>query len=157
LRVGGIEPFDSILDQDPELPENLPNADVFIAERFFGGGGTTHRAYGRDDLGIPGQTLIRKAGEAEEYASVGGNGLLLFNLEYRFPLFGPVGGTVFYDAGNIWADWRDIDFGEVRNGLGVGLRYLSPIGPIRADVGWKLDRERFEKNPSYSLSFGNPF
>ncbi len=157
LRLGGIEPFDSILDQDPELPESLPNANVFIAERFFGGGGTTHRAYGRDDLGIPGQTLIRKPGEEEEYASVGGNGLLLFNLEYRFPLFGPVGGTVFYDAGNVWADWRDIDFGEVRNGLGVGLRYLSPIGPLRVDIGWKLDREPFEDPFAFSVSFGNPF
>lgn len=158
LRAGGIEPFDSILDLDPELPESLPNADVFIAERFFAGGGTTHRAYGRDDLGIPGRTLILKPGETEEYASVGGNGLLMFNLEYRFPLFGPVGGTVFYDAGNVWADWRDLDLGEVKNGLGVGLRYLSPIGPIRVDIGWKLDREPFEENPyAVSVSFGNPF
>lgn len=158
LRVGGIEPFQTLVEEDIELPETLPSANVFIAERFFAGGGTTHRAYGRDDLGIPGRTLILRPGETDDYAAVGGNGLLLFNLEYRFPLFGPVGGTVFYDAGNVWADWRDIDLGEVKSGLGVGLRYLSPIGPIRGDIGWKLDREPFEEDAfSFSLSFGNPF
>lgn len=157
LRLGGIEPFDTLVDPDPELPETFPSADVFIAERFFAGGGTTHRAYRRDELGIPDQTRILKPGQADDYASVGGNGLLLLNLEYRFPLFGPVGGTVFYDAGNVWADWRDIDPGEVKNGLGVGLRYISPIGPIRADIGWKLDREPFEEPWAFTLSFGNPF
>jgi outer membrane protein insertion porin family len=157
LRGGGIEPFSHLERDDPELPETLPNADIFIDERFFAGGATTHRAYGRDDLGIRGETLIPNLNDPETFASVGGNGLLLYNLEYRFPLFGAVGGTVFYDAGNVWADWRDIDLGGVKQGAGVGLRYLSPIGPLRVDIGWKLDREIGETPYAVTVSFGNPF
>ncbi len=157
LRAGGVEPFRRLAPDDPELPEDLPNADVFIDERFFAGGATTHRAYGRDDLGIRGRTLIPNLGDPDTFASVGGNGLLLFNLEYRFPLFGSLGGTVFYDAGNVWADWRDLDPAGVKQGAGVGLRYLSPIGPLRVDIGWKLDREPGESPYAVSVSFGNPF
>jgi outer membrane protein insertion porin family len=159
LRVGGIEPFSRLEEDDPELPEALPNADIFIDERFFAGGATTHRAYGRDDLGIRGETLIPNLKDPATFASVGGNGLLLYNLEYRFPLFGSqtFGGTVFYDAGNVWADWRDLDPGAVKQGAGVGLRYLSPIGPLRVDIGWKLDRETGEDPYAVTVSFGNPF
>jgi outer membrane protein insertion porin family len=159
LRAGGIEPFRHLAPDDPELPEDLPSADVFIDERFFAGGSTTHRAYGRDDLGIRGKTLLSNRDLPETFASVGGNGLLLLNLEYRFPLFGSqtFGGTVFYDAGNVWADWRDIDPSGVKQGAGLGLRYLSPIGPLRVDVGWKLDRETGETPYAVSVSFGNPF
>jgi outer membrane protein assembly factor BamA len=159
LRAGGIEPFRHLENDDPELPEALPNSDIFIDERFFAGGATTHRAYGRDDLGIRGETLIPNLNDPKTFASVGGNGLLLYNLEYRFPLFGSptFGGTVFYDAGNVWADWRDIDPGKVKQGAGVGLRYVSPIGPLRVDIGWKLDRETGENPYAVTVSFGNPF
>jgi outer membrane protein insertion porin family len=84
--------------------------------------------------------------------------LFLFNLEYRFPIAGAFGGTVFYDAGNVWADWRSIDWGEVKQGIGVGVRYLSPIGPLRLDAGWKLDPDEGEsRGPVLLISFGNPF
>jgi outer membrane translocation and assembly module TamA len=132
---------------------------VFIDERFFAGGPTTHRAYSRDDLGILGQTLIlRPTGSGPTPAGVGGNGLLLLNLEYRFPIAGPFEGVAFYDTGNVWADWRRIDLGDLKAGAGAGLRWLSPIGPLRLDVAWKLDREPYEETkPVFSLSYGNPF
>ncbi|HYN19727.1 MAG TPA: outer membrane protein assembly factor BamA [Thermoanaerobaculia bacterium] len=161
LRAGGIEPFSHLAADDPELPENILSADVFIDERFFAGGAATHRAYGRDDLGLRGESLILRPGrignEEDDWTAVGGTGLLLFNLEYRFPLVGALGGTVFYDAGNVWANWRDLDPAEVKSGAGVGVRYLSPIGPLRLDFGWKLDREPGEQEWAVSLSFGNPF
>jgi len=159
LRAGGIEPFSRLPGNDPDLSDDLPNADVFIDERFFAGGPTTHRAYSRDDLGILDQTLIlRQTREGLTPAGVGGNGLLLLNLEYRFPIAGPFEGVVFYDAGNVWPDWRRIDLGEVKSGAGAGVRWLSPIGPLRFDVAWKIDREPYEDTqPVFSLSFGNPF
>jgi outer membrane translocation and assembly module TamA len=70
---------------------------------------------------------------------------------------GPVEGVLFYDAGNVWADWRSIDPHAVKSGAGIGVRYLSPIGPFRLDIGWKLDAERGEPRHAISLSFGNPF
>jgi outer membrane protein insertion porin family len=157
LRAGGIEPFRHLHSQDPEVPPGLPNRDVFIDERFFAGGGTTHRAYGRDDLGVRGETLFARPTDPRQFAPVGGNGLLLLNLEYRFPVAGPVEGVVVYDAGNVWADWRSINPRNAKSGAGVGVRYLSPIGPFRLDIGWKLDPERGEPRHAVSLSFGNPF
>ena len=130
--------------------EALGNQPVSIAERFFAGGRTTHRAYGRDELGIPGETLL-------EDKPIGGKGLFLLNLDYRFPLVGALGGTVFVDAGNVWEDWRDIQPGEIKPGAGLGVRYLTPIGPLRVEVGWKLDREPGESKSAVLVSFGNAF
>lgn len=135
-RAGGIEP--------------LGGQPVSIAERFFAGGRTTHRAYGRDELGIPGETLL-------DGKPIGGKGLLLFNVDYRFPLVGALGGTVFFDAGNVWADWRDMELQEIKSGAGLGVRYLTPIGPLRLEIGWKLDREHGEPKSAVLVSFGNAF
>jgi len=157
LRAGGIEPFRHIDSVDPEIPPGLPNRDIFIDERFFAGGGTTHRAYGRDDLGIRKETLFARPGSPLDFRPVGGNGLLLLNLEYRFPVAGPVQGVVFYDTGNVWADWRSVGFKDLKAGAGVGARYVSPIGPFRLDVGWKLDPESGEPHHAVTLTFGNPF
>jgi outer membrane protein insertion porin family len=155
LRFGGIEPF-TTLPSGPEDPlAGLPSRNVFIAERFFAGGDASHRAYGRNELGIRGETLIQT--EDGGFVPVGGNGLFIFNLEYRFPLFGAFGGTVFYDTGNVWANWRSIDPDEFKNGAGLGARYLSPIGPIRAGIGWKLDREPGEEAYKLFLNIGSAF
>lgn len=162
VRVGGIEPFND-LPPDLDLPPELPSSDVFIDERLFAGGATTHRAFGLDKLGIRGETL-RVSDQAirdDEYdvRGLGGNGLLLVNLEYRFPIAGPFEGVAFYDTGNVWPDWRQIDLGDVKSGVGLGLRWLSPIGPLRVDAGWKLSPEFFEESEQlvFQLSFGNPF
>jgi len=157
LRAGGIEPFRHIDTQDPEIPPGLRNRDIFIDERFFAGGGTTHRAYGRDDLGIRNETLFARSSAPQDFRPVGGNGLLLLNLEYRFPVAGPVQGVVFYDTGNVWADWRSVGFKDLKAGAGVGARYVSPIGPFRLDIGWKLDPEDGEPHHAVTLTFGNPF
>ncbi|HXU46916.1 MAG TPA: outer membrane protein assembly factor BamA [Thermoanaerobaculia bacterium] len=159
LRAGGIEALRDLTAATPESGPLLASRNVFISERFFAGGSTSHRAYGRDELGIRGQTLIQPAGDAKaSFTPIGGNGLLLGNAELRFPLAGALGGVVFFDSGNVWADWRSIDLSEVKSGVGVGLRYLSPIGPLRLDLGWKLDRERGEgSGPQFSFTFGNPF
>jgi outer membrane protein insertion porin family len=163
VRVGGIEPFGDLPDPDLELPPELPNSDVFIDERLFAGGATTHRAFGLDKLGIRGET-VRVSDQAirdNEYdvRGLGGNGLLLVNLEYRFPIAGPFEGVAFYDAGNVWPDWRQIDPSDVKSGVGLGVRWLSPIGPLRVDAGWKLHPEYFEESEQlvFQLSFGNPF
>jgi len=150
LRFGAIEPFTTASGETLLSPE-LPNSRVSIAERFFTGGANSHRAYERDRLAIPGKTSL--GGDP-----VGGNGLLLLNLDYRFPILGDFGGVVFLDAGNVWADWHDIDPGEIKLGVGLGLRYRSPLGPLRLEVGFKLDPAEGENTaPRIFLSVGNPF
>lgn len=158
LRLGAIEPVDGELGPVPLSEDELDNP-VPIGERFFSGGRTTHRSFDRDLLGITGVTRIADpTGDGGiELLPVGGNGLLLGNLEYRFPIIGPLGGTVFADLGNVWRDWRDVDPMELRYGLGVGLRYRSPVGPVRLELGFNLDREPGEDRLQVHLVFGNPF
>ncbi|MEM8993733.1 MAG: POTRA domain-containing protein [Acidobacteriota bacterium] len=159
LRVGAVEPLGDPVILDPVLPDDLASSRIPISERFFAGGRTTHRAYERDRLGVFGQSLIPDGGaDGAELLEVGGNGLLLLNVDWRFPISGALGGVAFLDIGNVWADWRDMDAGDLRPGLGFGVRYASPVGPVRLEIGWKLDPEDFEDEaPIFLLSFGNPF
>ena len=64
----------------------------------------------------------------------GGNLLLEGSVELRYPIWGPVRGVVFVDAGQVWND--EIDTGSLAWTPGLGVRYYSPIGPIRIDVGY---------------------
>lgn len=142
LRGGRIEP----LDEGRPIP---------FSERFFSGGRTTHRAYERDALGIVGETIQREMDG--DLLPLGGNALALLNVDYRFPIAGAFGGTLFVDGGNVWADFEDVTLEELKWGAGVGGRYLSPIGPVRLDVGWKLDRIEGESPYEIFISFGNTF
>ena len=149
LRLGAIEPTGEEI-QDSLVPAELPSSKIPVSERFFAGGRSTHRAYDRDQLGVPGETIL-------DGTEIGGNGLALVNVELRVPIAGPFGATAFYDAGNVWADWRDLDYADVKHGAGVGVRYLTPIGPVRVEIGWKLDREPDEDPTAIFLSVGNAF
>lgn len=155
VRVGTIEPYKAI-PSSGDIVLDFPSRNIPIAERFFAGGDASHRAYGRDELGIRGQTLILNP-NGGGYVPVGGDGLLLINLEYRFPIVDGFGGTLFFDSGNVWPDWRSIRLNELKNGVGLGARYNSPVGPLRAGIGWKLNREHGESGYALFFNIGNAF
>jgi outer membrane translocation and assembly module TamA len=138
--------------EDPELE---PIDAVPSAELFYAGGRTSHRAFPRDRLGIPGETLFVEPGE--DPVPLGGGALALVNLEWRFPIVGDFGGNLFVDGGNVWREIADFDPSQARWGAGVGLRYQSPVGPLRVEVGWNLDREPGEDPYVWFVSLGNPF
>ena len=124
--------------------------DVPPNERFFIGGRTTVRGYELDELGIVGDTISADTGEP-----VGGKFVLNGNLEFRIFLPAGLGLVLFTDHGNVWfheetlkdkdndnpVDFGEVDLGDIKTTVGVGLRYNTPVGPIRIDVGYKLDRE----------------
>ncbi len=143
LRLGAIEPIGA-------GSSLLPNPQIPFAYRFFAGGRTTHRAFKTDRLGIPGQTIIKDI-------AVGGNALILLNLEYRRRIAGQLFAAIFVDAGNVWASPSNISFGDIRWGPGIGLNYLTPAGPLRAEYGWKIDTEPGEDSGQFFISFGVPF
>ena len=110
-------------------------------------------------------TLIRL--DDGTVAPIGGFGIFVANAEYRFPIFSSLGGAVFVDAGNTFADTA-IRFGDLRYGVGTGIRYLSPVGPLRFDVGYKLKRQIigfdadtgkaiFERPIAYFVTLGYAF
>ena len=181
-RVGGIEALAPLPTgvTDPVIPSrlDLPSQEIFLAERFFAGGGSSHRGYRPDELGIPFATCLPEGtgagdggdlpvsddcaatlfpGSDGELREAGGNGLALLNLDFRFPVFGTVEGVVFFDFGNVWADWRQIDLSDFRSGSGVELRYLSPVGPLRLGVGVPLDPYPGADDYVFYVSLGSPF
>jgi outer membrane protein assembly complex protein YaeT len=137
-----------------------------LTERFTGGGESSHRAYTLDLLGDlcddptrPGckPTLIRLGANGQgDIAPIGGKGLFITNLEYRFPIFASVGGALFTDIGNVFAD-STIHFGDLRYGVGTGIRYLSPVGPLRFDIGYKIHPRSYEKSFAYFVTLGYAF
>lgn len=148
IRAGFIK---SLVTCVPESnPGCLPNLDTPIVERFFAGGRTTHRAFPLDDLGVPGQTLNESGG-------IGGNALLIANVEWRVPLAGGLGLVLFADWGNVWAGPSYVDVHDGRWGAGLGIHYLTPVGPFRLEYGFRLDREPHEDTGALSFSIGYPF
>jgi outer membrane protein insertion porin family len=92
---------------------------------------------------------------------IGGNSELLGTIEYQIPLFFGIKAAIFYDVGNVWgpdvAGGTKIDITDVRHGVGAGLRWNSPFGPIRVDYGVKLDQKKGESFGSFNFSAGSSF
>ena len=153
-QFGVIQPF--------SVPANLTAQEsIPLPERFFGGGADSLRAFsynqaGPRDVGaslVPGGPSSQPTG-----FPLGGNALLFNNVELRFPLIGQnIQGVMFYDAGNVYSSLNNIsfhfhqrdlnDFDYMVHAPGVGVRYRTPVGPIRVDVAYSI-------NPPSYLGFG---
>jgi outer membrane protein assembly complex protein YaeT len=127
------------------------------SERFFAGGDTTVRGFAIDQLGI--RHTPSQAGDTidENGFAIGGNGLAIFNAELRLPVTGGIGVVGFVDTGNVFARAADISLGELRTAVGAGLRYKSPVGPLRFDIGAKINRQPGESRTEWFVSFGQAF
>jgi translocation and assembly module TamB len=138
---------------------------VPLSERFTAGGESSERGVKLDFLGTTcrdprdgGASCVPTLAELPngDVAPVGGLGLFLFNSEYRFPIAGPIGAAAFLDVGNVYAD-SHIQFNKLRYGLGAGVRYLSPVGPVRFDVGYNLHRRILTFNEDGTPKYERPF
>jgi outer membrane protein insertion porin family len=141
--VEGNLPFNPA--QCTATPPTTTMQVIPLPERFFAGGGTSLRGFG-----------LNQAGPRDPCTGfpVGGLALLVFNQELHFPMKLPyvgnkLGGTLFYDAGNVYRDiyhislsWRspsttNIDY--MSHTIGFGMRYPTPVGPVRFDIGYQLN------------------
>jgi outer membrane protein assembly factor BamA len=141
------------------LPDGTPIVDVVTdvpaSERYFAGGDSTVRGFVLDRLGT--EDTINDQG-----FPTGGNGLVVLNAELRTPYWKGLGGVGFLDAGNVFRRASDVSFGELRPAPGFGLRYRSPLGPLRVDVGFNLDRRTLasgtrERGTVFHISLGQAF
>lgn len=123
-------------EADPLDPAARPIEDLPASERFFAGGDTTIRGFALDTAGVA--KTISPRGFPR-----GGNAVLIMNGELRVPVWREIGAAFFVDGGNVFERVTDFDFAELRGSLGFGVRYRSPIGPIRVDLGFKMDRREF--------------
>lgn len=119
-----------------------------LQERYFNGGENTVRAFGEEDLGPHDREGNPLGGEAQTIA----------NLELRYRIrdveFEGFEVALFADAGNVVGDASDwARFEDMRYGLGLGVRYILPVGPLRLDVGWNPEAEDGEDEfvPHFAL------
>lgn len=99
-------------------------------KRYFLGGATNLRGWGRFEVSpLSGSGL-----------PIGGATRFDFSTELRVPIWRNLGGVIFVDGGNVWDNPWDFNLGDLRYDAGPGLRYNTPIGPIRVDLGYQLNR-----------------
>ena len=89
---------------------------------------------------------------------IGGSQQLIFNNELIFPILQSLGvkGVLFSDAGNAFLASQGIDFSEMRVSVGGGVRWLSPIGPLRIEIGFPLNEQTGDDVQTIQFSFGAP-
>jgi outer membrane protein assembly complex protein YaeT len=129
----------------------LAKGRVPIHERFFAGGSNSFRGVSFDELGPK---------DPESGKPIGGKALLLFNFELSFPIipaFKNLYGTLFFDKGNVFERRRQVSLSELRNAVGLGLKYKTPLGPVRLELGWNLDPAHGEKSFIGLITIGNVF
>ena len=121
--------------------------EVPIQKRFFLGGRSTVRGFKEDALGA----------KAADGTPTGGDMMVNLNTELRVPLRSGFIGAVFVDAGSVWFSNDPVNGFDLRKSSGLGLRYLTPVGPIGLDYGWKLDRREGESAAEWHFTIGAVF
>ncbi len=124
---------------------------VPLFERFYLGGSNSLRQFKSLQVSPKDDTGTR----------IGGNIEALGTVEYQIPLFFGIKAAVFYDVGQVWgpdiSQGTKFDIGDLRHGMGAGLRWNSPFGPIRVDYGIKLDQRKGESFGNFNFSAGSSF
>jgi outer membrane protein insertion porin family len=154
------------------LEEPFANSFVPLSEKFFSGGGNSLRGFPLDGAGPQRSVQICSNGTSScacppnspdcSLINVpeGGNELLILNSEARIPLPFMSGLRIvpFYDGGNVFPSVGFHNFGSLySNNVGLGLRYETPVGPIRVDVGRNLNPVSGIKATQYFISIGQAF
>ncbi len=119
-----------------------------LQERFFNGGENTVRSFREDELGP----------KDDQGKPIGGEAFTVFSVEMRRRLRGRFEGALFYDIGNVTPQYEDFwKFQGFEQGIGAGLRYTFPVGPIRLDAAWNPAPDEGDPDYVVHISFGMAF
>ncbi|HUI44664.1 MAG TPA: outer membrane protein assembly factor BamA [Nitrospirota bacterium] len=123
---------------------------VPLHERFYAGGGTTVRGYTQDSIGPSVRDVFGNV------IPQGGQSMAVFNVELRVNPGKGLGFVLFSDAGNVWPG-QEFGISDLRSSYGAGIRYGTPIGPLRIDYGQKIHRRPGESPGELHFNIGNSF
>ena len=162
------QPFHSmVLANSVRLGIAAPFAGSFVptSQLFFSGGGTTLRSFPISQAGpqriVPFCNVLQgESGCVNVTVPVGGKQIFILNSEVRFPthIAKPLGAVIFYDGGNVFSAVNLHTFvGNYTNTVGIGLRYSTPIGPVRFDIGHNLNPIPGIKSTQYYITIGQAF
>jgi outer membrane protein assembly factor BamA len=147
------------------LAKAFANSFVPTSQLYFSGGGSSLRGFAIDEAGpqriVPFcNVLAQQTGCVNVTVPVGGRELFIFNSEVRFPLHinKALGGVIFYDGGNVYSAINFPNFvNNFSSTIGIGLRYATPIGPVRVDVGRNLNPVPGFSATQYYITLGQAF
>lgn len=147
------------------MAKSFSGGFVPTSQLFFSGGGTSLRGFPLDEAGpqriVPFCNVLQnQTGCVNITVPVGGRQLFILNSEVRFPLkvMKDLGGVVFYDGGNVYSAINMNNFfNNYSNTVGVGLRYSTPIGPVRVDLGRNLNPVPGLNPTQYFITIGQSF
>jgi len=161
LRGGQVFPLDG-------------RSRTVLPRRFFLGGATTMRGYAEEEMipqdvrgvlaaearlcavslsGVGCTERGRRIASGERPVSEGGEAFVLAKAELRLRLRGSLEAGVFADLGNVWLDPREYRLLDLRANAGLGLRFVTPIGPAVVDVGFNVDPDRAINERSMAAHF----
>ncbi|MGA9553712.1 MAG: POTRA domain-containing protein [Candidatus Sulfotelmatobacter sp.] len=162
------KPFHSVVFADSVrlgLAKAFNGSFVPTSQLYFSGGGTSLRSFPIDEAGpqrlVPFCNVLQnQTGCVNVTVPLGGRQLFILNSEVRFPLriMKNLGGVVFYDGGNVYSAINFNNFtSNYTNTVGIGLRYSTPIGPIRIDLGHNLNPVPGINPTQYYITLGQAF
>ncbi|MBI4644887.1 MAG: outer membrane protein assembly factor BamA [Deltaproteobacteria bacterium] len=129
--------------------QRLPWGALPAYEKFYLGGIDSLRGFKYADIS-PRDPVTNER--------IGGDKFVQLNIEYRFPLIKKLGvtGTVFFDAGNVYATNQNF-FSSMRTSVGAGFRWFSPMGPLRVEWGYNIAPKPWEKHSAWEFTVGSQF
>lgn len=136
----------------------LDGQDLPLFERYFPGGINSIRGFEARTLG-PREAKRNRFGQVEFTTPIGGSVLLVVNNEVIFPIVKGLGlkGVLFVDAGNAYSGLDNLSYDATRFAAGGGVRWLSPLGPLRIELGFPFNDQPDDQTSLVLFSFGGPF
>ncbi|MBU2429789.1 MAG: BamA/TamA family outer membrane protein, partial [Proteobacteria bacterium] len=130
------------------LDDRTDNTIDIDYTRFYLGGMKSIRGFDKTDING------RRAGDTKD---VGGEKYIMFNAEVTFPLSSEykLAGVMFYDRGDVYRTSENIALDDQFSSVGLGVRWDSPVGPLRIEYGWVIDgkdiKERWDGKIEFSV------
>jgi outer membrane protein insertion porin family len=135
---------------------NNGKKDLPIFERYFLGGINSIRGFAERSIG-PRAPSECESGVCKSTDVVGGEKSLVLNAELLFPIMEEYGirGVAFFDMGNAFGEGESFNFSSMRRAVGAGVRWMSPFGPLRVELGFPMNKQPDDETSVLGFSIGS--